>query len=81
LLDQLLECFQDAKQLVKHFLNISWFLKVVKAGTNQENFIEINGRLMHLSQDLQLGISIQQVFDRQQDKADEGSILCITIFT
>jgi hypothetical protein len=78
-LAQLLECFQDAERLIAQFLQYNWFMKALKSGTNEEQFIEINDRMMHISQDLQLGISIQQVFDRQQDKADEGTIICVPL--
>jgi hypothetical protein len=88
LLGSLVQCFNDAEELICQFLDSNWFTRAVNAGTqgdyitkchskgtNKESFEEINTRLMKVSQDLQLGIAIQHIFSAEQDRRDEGSFV------
>jgi hypothetical protein len=71
LLQSLVDCVNDANTLISSYCDQNWMKKIIMSGTNQEKFIEINVRLENISQDLQLGISIKMLFDREQEKRDE----------
>ncbi len=47
---------------------------MLQAGTHEGKFNDLNDRLLKLSQDLQLGIAVQQLSDREQDRIDNGTI-------
>jgi hypothetical protein len=47
--------------------------KILLSGSISDRFDEITDRLMRLAQDLQLGISIQQLFNREEDREAQGT--------
>ena len=66
-------CVQKASDLISEFTDNNWLSKFLLSGANNKEFVKINKELQTLSQDLQLGIAIQQLFDENQDRIDHGN--------
>lgn len=69
---QALVRFYNLLQKIDNFLNQfiqkNWFIRVLKSGTHQSIFNDFNALLLQNTQDLQLGINVQQLFNYETDK-------------
>ena len=60
-------------KFVSQFEHKDWMRRVFRAGNDQAEFEAINRDLNEAVQMLNLGINTQQVFDHEQDKADQAA--------
>jgi hypothetical protein len=72
ILDKFLQCIDDCNEYIEKLKSSEqWYEEVYEYKKSEEKFFELNERLSQLGQDLCLGINIQQLFNRQQDKQDQ----------
>ena len=71
-LDNFRDCLKQCLQLVTEFKDkTSWFLKIFNNQNYKEQFKELNLQLDQCVTDLQLGISLKQLFDPKLDEKDQ----------
>ena len=71
-LNDLLEKLKNCLEFMKQFSEAStWFRWILKAGTYQEKFQQLNEDLQKCMQQLSLGLVAQQIINREQDKRDQ----------
>ena len=71
-LNDLLEKLKSCLEFMKQFSEAStWFRWILKAGTYQEKFQQLNEDLQKCMQQLSLGLVAQQIINREQDKRDQ----------
>ena len=75
MLEALLSCIQECEIFVTTFSEQHWFKKIFYHGSDSEGFQELNLRLSNCAQDLNLGLNIEQVFDKKNDEQDKQSDL------
>ncbi|PCI36710.1 MAG: hypothetical protein COB50_04360 [Thiotrichales bacterium] len=63
-------CLQDCSNFVKTAGNRGEFSRLLEARNDAKLFASWNDRLQSAIGELQLGVNIQQLFDREQDKKD-----------
>lgn len=67
-LKALKETLDDALELVTSFSQRSWFKRVIRAGTDNEKFSGIYARLEGNINQLNLGINVQQLMNKKEEK-------------
>ena len=73
-LTDLLEGLQKCLSFIKQFANSSWWARnLLKAGTHQLAFQELNDNLQKSVQQLNLGLIAQQIINHEQDQADQSA--------
>ncbi|CAF1627372.1 unnamed protein product, partial [Didymodactylos carnosus] len=75
ILNGLSSCIDDCYNLILKFTTDNWFKKVFKHNGYKQEFDELNRHLSQYANDLNLGLNIQQLFDRQQDEQDQETDL------
>ena len=56
---------------LEQFISQKWFKRVLKAGADKEKFVELNEQLEKAMQNLSLGMNVQQVMNRTEDREDQ----------
>jgi len=64
---------RQALELVQLFTDAAWYQKALRAKWYQRQFDEINGFLAQSIQQLDLGVNVQQLMDREQDRKDQAA--------
>jgi len=65
------DCLNDCLTFVQQFTGEHWFKQVLMAGTYRDKFDKLNNRLKQSMIDLNLGLSVQQIMNRAEDKKDQ----------
>ena len=69
-------CVEQCLEFVTKFKDkTSWFLKVFNNQNYKEQFEELNLQLTQCAIDLNLGINLKEIFDRNQDDKDQKNDL------
>ncbi|CAF1664826.1 unnamed protein product, partial [Adineta ricciae] len=69
ILDKFLQCVDDCNHYIEKFKSSDrWYEEAYEYGKSEDKFHELNHRLSQLGQDLCVGLNIQQIFDRKQDR-------------
>ncbi|CAF0870559.1 unnamed protein product [Adineta ricciae] len=72
ILDKFLQCVDDCNHYIEKFKSSDrWYDEAYEYGKSEDKFHELNHRLSQLGQDLCVGLNIQQIFDRKQDRIDQ----------
>jgi tetrahydromethanopterin S-methyltransferase subunit G len=72
ILDKFLRCLDDCNAYIEKLKSPDqWYEEIYDYGKSEEKLKELNKQLSQFSQDLSLGINIQQLFDRKQDQNDQ----------
>ena len=70
-LNNLQTCVEGCQTVIQQFIDKHWFKHVLRAGTYQERFYELNKELKNAMDLLNLGFDAQQIINREQDKKDQ----------
>jgi hypothetical protein len=73
LLEGFQEAIKKAQDVIVEFSDLQRFEQFLHSGSISDKFKEVTKDLEQKSQDLQLGISVQHLFDNNQDKIDDGT--------
>ncbi len=69
-------CIEQCLVFVTKFQgDASWFFKVFNSINSKSEFDKLNAQLLQCIIDLNLGINLQQIFDRKQDELDQQNDL------
>lgn len=75
-LEKLLQCIDDCNKYIERLKAPDrWYEEIYDYQQTEEKLSELNERLCQLSQDLALGINIQELFNRKQDHDDQQNDL------
>lgn len=66
-----LSCVKEINQICLLYNDKNWFKRLIRAGDDHSRFKDLNEQLSNISVDLNLGLSIQQVFDQQKYREDD----------
>lgn len=70
-LNDLQICLEGCQAFIQQFIDKHWFKLVLRAGAYQGRFTELNKQLKSAMSLLNLGLSVQRIINREQDKQDQ----------
>ena len=63
--------FTECLNFIKQFSDTKWYLRILKAGNHQAQFVALHQDLHQAIQQLNLGLSTQQIIDRAEDRIQQ----------
>ncbi|CAF1677351.1 unnamed protein product [Rotaria magnacalcarata] len=71
-LDNFCNCVRQCLDFVTQFSDEKWYKKIFKTQNHKEQFDKMNLQLSQCATDLNLGINLEQMFDRKLDENDQN---------